>query len=112
MQGITAACALPGGAATGFGGAVKRWKWDEGALTPDGAAVQLEGFLVRSLAAAPGSDGAFQLVAGCVVDGTLCVLDNDRAGGALQQQALLGSCDETWWLGLMRILLALTVMAK
>ena len=111
MQGITAACALPGGAATGFGGAVKRWKWDEGALTPDGAAVQLEGFLVRSLAAAPGSDGAFQLVAGCV-DGTLCVLDNDRAGGALQQQAVLGGRDETWWLGLMRILLALTVMAK
>ena len=87
---ILAARALPGGAATGsYGGDVQRWKWDEGAnaLTPDGAALQLGGDVVRSITAAPGSGRALQLLAGCG-DGILRVLGNG-ASGALQQQAAL-----------------------
>ena len=87
---INAACVLPDGAATGSGGgSVQRWKWDEGAsaLTPDGAALRLGGGAVWSLAAAPGPDGALQLLAGSR-DGSLRVLGNG-AGGALQQQAEL-----------------------
>ena len=72
-----AACALPGGAATGsWEGSVRRWKWDGGAsaLTPHGDALRLEGnalYLpdsdaVYSLAArAPGPDGALQLLVSC-----------------------------------------------
>ena len=89
---ILSACALPGGAATvSLGGAVQRWKWDEGAnaLTPDGAALQLEGGIVWSLAAAPGPDRAQQLLVGCR-DGILRVLGTNGAGGALQQHAALG----------------------
>ena len=85
-----AACALPGGAATGSDqGTVQRWKWDVGAnaLTPDGAALQLGGDVVRSITAAPGSGRALQLLAGCG-DGILRVLGNG-ASGALQQQAAL-----------------------
>ena len=89
---IGAACAQPGGGAgTGsFGGSVQLWKWDDGAnaLTPDGAALQLEGVNVYSLAAAPAPGGALQLLAGCN-DSTLRVLSNGGAGGALQQQATL-----------------------
>ena len=65
---INAACALPGGAATvSLGGTVQRWKWDEGvnALTPDGAALQLEDAGVDSLAAMPRPDGALQLLVSC-----------------------------------------------
>ena len=88
---ILATCGLPGGAATGSGGgSVQLWRWDEGAsaLTPDGAARQLEDDGVYSLAAAPGPDGALQLLAGCG-DGTVRVLGRYGAGGALQQQAEL-----------------------
>ena len=87
---ILSACALPGGAATvSLGGTVQRWKWDEGvnALTPDGAALQLEDAGVDSLAAMPRPDGALQLLAGCY-DGTLRAL-GCGAGGELQQQAAL-----------------------
>ena len=87
---ILSACALPGGAATvSLGGTVQRWKWDEGvnALTPDGAALQLEDAGVDSLASMPRPDGALQLLAGCY-DGSLRVLGNG-AGGELQQQAAL-----------------------
>ena len=72
-----AACALLGGAATGSrGGSVRgRWKWDEdaNALTPDGAALQLEGDGLWSLAAAPGPGyGApMKLLAGRCGDGTI-----------------------------------------
>ena len=89
----TAACALPGGAATGSrGGSVQRWKWDEGAnvLTPDGAALQLEGDGVDeviSLAVVSWPDGALQMLAGCS-DRTLRVLGSG-AGGELQLQAEL-----------------------
>ena len=86
---ITAACSLLGGAATGScGGSVQRWKWDEGAsaLTPDGAALQLEGGEVRSLAVAQGFDGVLQLLAGRC--GTVTVLVQSTAG-ALRQQAVL-----------------------
>ena len=85
---FTAACALLGGAATGsYGGSVQLWKWDEGAkaLTPGGAALQLDGGEVNSLAAVQGPDVAAQLLAGCR-DGFLRVLDL-TAGEALQQQA-------------------------
>ena len=90
---VFAACALPGGAATGsVGGAVQRWKWDEGAtaLTPDGAALQLEGDGVDeviSLAVVSWPDGALQMLAGCS-DRTLRVLGSG-AGGELQLQAEL-----------------------
>ena len=84
------ACTLPGGAATGsYGGTVQRWKWDEGAtaLTPDGAALQLEGGQIRSFAAVQGPNGAQQLLVGCH-DGTLRAL-GDGTGRELQQQAAL-----------------------
>ena len=87
---ILVACLLPGGAATGsVGRTVQRWKRDDdtNALTPDGATLQLGGDQLRVLAAAPGPDGALQLLAGCG-DGTLRVLGNG-AGGELQQQAEL-----------------------
>ena len=94
---ILSACALPGGTATGSrAGSVQRWKWDESAnaLTPVGAALQLEGGAVWSLAAAPGADGALlQLLAGCQ-DGSLRVLGNG-AGGKLQQQAALAGHSHT-----------------
>ena len=85
----TAACALPGGAVTGSWGGTVRRMWDEGAgaLTPDGAALQLEGGLLWSLAAVPGPHGAQQLLAGCD-DGTLRAL-GDGTGRELQQQAAL-----------------------
>jgi len=89
---ILAARALPGGAATGSDqGCVQRWKWDEGAsaLTPDGAALQLGCGLLWSLAAAPGPDGALQLLAGCG-DGILRALDNGACGALQQQAALVG----------------------
>ena len=86
------ACALPCRAATGSRelGTVQWWKWDEGAsaLTPDGAALQVGGDVMRSLAAAPGPDGAQKLLVGCV-DGTVSVLGDGGVGGALQQQAEL-----------------------
>ena len=88
---IFAACTLPGGAATwSCGDTVQRWKWDVGAnaLTPDGDALQLGGGIVHSMAAAPGSDGALQLLTGCGGN-NLRVLGNG-AGGALQLQAALG----------------------
>ena len=81
---IIAACALPGGAATGCrGDFVQQWKWDEdaNALTLDGAAMQLEGGVVRSLAAVSGRNGAQQLLAGCG-DGILRAL-GIATGGAL-----------------------------
>ena len=86
-----AACVLPGGAAIGFGiGTVQRWKWDEGAstLTPDGAALQLEGGPVRSLAAGPEPEGPQKLLAGCHNNGIVRVLGTD-ADGALRLQAAL-----------------------
>ena len=86
-----AACALPGGAATGSDrGTVQRWKWDEAAsaLTPDGAALQLEGDLVESLAVAPGSDGALQPLAACG-DGILRAIVGYGISGELQLQAAL-----------------------
>ena len=90
-ENIHAACALPGGAATGsYGGTVQHWKLDEdtGALTPDGAALQLEERgRVQSLAAAPGPDGALKLLAVCH-DGKIRVL-GAGASGALQQRAVL-----------------------
>ena len=88
---IIAACVLPGGAATGsYGGSVQRWKLDEGAsaLTPVGAALQLEGGEVRSLAVAQGFDGALQLLLAVCHGGSLRVLSSG-AGGELQQQAAL-----------------------
>ena len=91
---ITAACALPGGTATGsWGGTVQRWKWNEGtsALTPNGAALQLESSWVDSLVVVPGPDGALQLLAGCG-NGMLRVLGT---GGALQLQAALGGHSAT-----------------
>ena len=96
---IMAACALPGGAATGvFGGTVRRWSWDEdaSALTPDGAALQLEGdeaHLEELSLAAPGPDGALLLLVGCA-DGSLRALGNG-AGGELQQQAALAGHSHT-----------------
>ena len=89
---ILAARALPGGAATGSDqGCVQRWRWDEGAsaLTPDGAALQLGCGLLWSLAAAPGPDGALQLLAGCG-DGILRALGNGACGALQQQAALVG----------------------
>ena len=91
---IFAACALSGGAATGsWGGTVQRWKWNEGtsALTPNGAALQLESSWVDSLVVVPGPDGALQLLAGCG-NGMLRVLGT---GGALQLQAALGGHSAT-----------------
>ena len=91
---ILAACALSGGAATGSrAGNVRLWTWDKGAnaLSPDGAALQLEGGGVRSLIAVPGSDLALQLLVGLGYgDGSLRVLGTNGAGGALQQRAALG----------------------
>jgi len=87
---ITAVCTLPGGAATGsLAGSVQRWDEGASALTPDGAVLQLGGGTVWSLTAAPGPDGALQLLAGCD-DGTLRVLGTNGACGALQLQAALG----------------------
>ena len=77
---------------------MQRWKWDEGAnaLTPDGAALELEGGIVWSLTAVPGPNGALQLRAGCF-DGALRVLCTNGAGGALQlQAALVGHSDRSW----------------
>ena len=85
-----AACALLGGAATGsLGGSVQRWKWDEGtgALMPDGAALQLEGIPMLSLAAAQGPDGALQLLA--CYDHTLRVLNSFGPCGVLRIHAEL-----------------------
>ena len=89
--GITAACALPGGAATlSWGGSVQRWKWGEGAttLTPDGAMLHLEGVNLWSLAVAPWPEEALRLLAGGV-DGTLKVVGNG-AGEEMQQTAFVG----------------------
>ena len=84
-----AACALPGGAATGsFGGTVQRWRWaDESsnALTPDGAALQLEDGSIWSLAVAPRPNGELQLLLGCG-DGSLKAVCSGGASRALQQQ--------------------------
>ena len=70
-----------------------RWKWDEdaNALTPDGAALQLEGDGLWSLAAAPGPGyGApMKLLAGCG-DGILRALGNGACGALQQQAALVG----------------------
>ena len=94
--GIRAACALPGGAATlsiAGGTTVRQWKWDNegaGAITQDGAALQLErGHGAMSpLAAVLMPDGAQLLLTGSR-DGSPTVLCNGGAGGALQQQATL-----------------------
>ena len=99
---IFAACALPGGAATGaLGGSVRRWKWEEGAnvlVTQDGAALQLKGGIVKSLEAAPGHDGVLQLLAGWG-DGTFRVI-GCGIGGELQQQTVLEGASTTHELGL------------
>ena len=94
LDSISAACALPGGAATGSWGCTVQQcrKWDEGAstLTPDGAALQMEKtnlIMAYSLAAAPGPDGVLQLLAGGE-DGALQVLAIGT-DGELQQQAEL-----------------------
>ena len=90
---FAAACALPGGAATGSrDGAVQRWKWDErtrNAVTPDGAPLQLEGGPVRSCAVVPGPQGAQQLLAGCH-DGTLRALGCGACGQLQRLAALRG----------------------
>ena len=69
---------------------MQRWRWDEGtgALTPDGAALQLGRGGVQSLAAEPGPDGALQLLAGCH-DGKIRVLGVGASGGLQQQAALV-----------------------
>ena len=92
---IEAACVLPGGAATGsHGGTVCLWNWDEAAnvLTPDGAALRLEGGFLQSLTTAPGPDGALRLLAGCR-DSTLRVLGKGAGGELRQQAALFGHSD-------------------
>ena len=75
---------------------MQRWKWDRAtsALTPDGAALQMEGSPVTSFAVAPGPDGELQLLAGCFI-GALRVLGNVGGDGALQQQAELAGHSET-----------------
>ena len=87
---ISAACALPGGAATGsYGGSVKHWKWDESscALTPDGAELWPEGGTVFSLAASQGPDGTLQLIASSEED--VFGFFVQSTGRALQQQTEL-----------------------
>ena len=79
---------------------MQRWKWDEGtsALTPVGAALQLEGGEMRSLAVAQGFDGVLQLLAGqgrhlrdwtSGLDNSTVRLLGNGAGGELQQHAEL-----------------------
>ena len=82
---VCAACALPGGsvAIASDGGTVQDWTWDEGAgALLHGAALQLEGGSVLSLAAGePGQPP--MLLAVCSPDGLLRWLDSG-ADGLLQ----------------------------
>ena len=108
---IMSACPLPGGAAAGSArSAVQRWRWDSGArtLSPDGAALRLDGNWCEALVAVPpGPASAPQLLlAASANDPVLRVLVDSRstppsgresAGAALRQQAALGGHAARIW---------------